>query len=246
VTDSSKSRTKDLTILAVTRMHGGVCTAGIDDSGKWIRPVRPASEQRSVQQAITDHCLLPIDFFHGGKSHLFSMGVTRFWLDAHRPVPPHTEDWIIDLTRKPQSLKKLSTDEQAAFLAVHVESDLAALDSSHGRSLALLRPESFVFSFGLNRQGEDVVARATFMVGGREMVDVGCTDLRIRALGRKLLQNSNSSESILSDNDFRRRGKRETYLAVGLSRLYNNKHWPIVVGVHSLPELDVEIDYARL
>lgn len=243
---ATNSQTKDLTILAVTRMHGGVCTAGIDDSGKWIRPVRPASEQRSIQQGITDYCLLPIDFFHGGKSHLISMGVTRFWLAAHRPIPPHTEDWTIDLTRKPQSIRKLSTDEQAGFLASHVESDLAKLDSSQERSLGLFRPESFVFSFGLNRQGEDVVARATFKIGGREMVDVGCTDLKVRALGRLLLQKSAGRESVLTDEDFRRRGKRETYLAVGLSRLYNNKHWPIVVGVHSIPELDVEIDYARL
>jgi hypothetical protein len=246
VTDSTKSRTKDLTILAVTRMHGGVCTAGIDDSGKWIRPVRPALEQRSVQQGITDYCLLPIDFFHGGKSHLLSMGITRFWLDAHRPAPPHTEDWTIDLTRKPESIRKLSMEEQSAFLAAHVEPDLGTLDSSQERSLGLYRPESFVFSFGLNRQGEDVVARATFKIGDREMVDVGCTDLKVRALGRLLLQKSARHESVLRDEDFHRRGKRETYLAVGLSRLYNNKHWPIVVGVHSIPELDVEIDYARL
>jgi len=78
------------------------------------------------------------------------------------------------------------------------------------------------------------------------MVDVGCTDLKMRALGRLLLQKSSGRESVLTDEDFRRRGKRETYLAVGLSRLYNNKHWPIVVGVHSIPELDVEIDYAKL
>jgi hypothetical protein len=243
---NSPSHTKDLTILAVTKMHGGVCTAGIDQSGNWIRPVRPASEQRSLEQSITDYCLLPIDFFHGGKSHLVSMGITRFWLAAHQPAPPHTEDWTIDLTRKPQSIGKLSTDEQADFLAAHVEADLDELDPSHERSLGLYRPSSFEFSFGLNRLGEDVAVRATFRVGGRQMVDVGCTDLKVRALGRLLLQKAGGSEQVLTNDDFRRRGKQETYLAVGLSRLYRNKHWPIIVGVHSIPELEVEIDYAKL
>jgi hypothetical protein len=79
------------------------------------------------------------------------------------------------------------------------------------------------------------------------MRDISCTDLRMRALGRSLLVGKPvETEVRLNEEDFRRRGKHETYLAVGLSRLYQDKHWPLIVGVHSIPELDVEIDYARL
>ncbi len=236
---------KDLTILAVTKMHGGVCTAGIDQDGKWVRPVRISVERRQSYETITDYCLLPIDFFHGGQSHLVNLGVTRCWLVSHSPQPPHTEDWTLDLKHKPQLIRKLSLEEQAAFLAAHVETDLSPLESGQ-RSLILVQPESFSFAFDWNKTGDNVQLRASFTVAGQKTSDVGCTDLRMRALGRKLLSSAGGRRSFLTEEDFRRRGKQATYFALGLSRLYHGKHWLILVGVHSLPELEVEVDYAKL
>jgi hypothetical protein len=46
--------------------------------------------------------------------------------------------------------------------------------------------------------------------------------------------------------DFARHLKQATSLVVGLSRLHYGKHWPILVGVHTLPALEVEVDYAHL
>lgn len=237
---------KDITVLAVTRMHGGVCTAGIAADGRWVRPVRPTAERPWQQNAITDFCLLPLDFFHGGKSHLLNLAVTRFWLAGPAPKLPHVEDWTVDLKRKPQLLRKLTRDEQAAFLAAHTDSSLAVLESDARRSLGLFRAERFAFSFGLNKSGEDVTVRASFTIAGRTVNDVGCTDLRMRALGRKLIEKSNGASCALTDADFTRHGKQATYLAVGLSRLYQGKHWLLLVGVHALPEIEVEVDYARL
>jgi hypothetical protein len=45
--------------------------------------------------------------------------------------------------------------------------------------------------------------------------------------------------------DFEQRGKHLTYLALGLLRRFHGKHWRLVIGVHSIPELDVPIDYRR-
>ncbi len=238
--------TKELTILALTKMHGGVCAAGIDGDGQWTRPVRPHNESKPRFEAITDHCLLPIDFFHGGRSHLVNLGVTRFWFSAHTPRPPHTEDWTMDLARKPQLVRKLSAEEQERFLAANVEEGLPLLDEKGRRSLALIKPDSFSFSFGKNRSGDDVSVRASFKVGDVEVCDIGCTDLRMRALGRKLLEKTGGERSLLNDEDFRRRDKQATYLTIGLSRPFQGKHWLILVGVHSVPELEVEIDFAKL
>ncbi len=237
---------KELTILAVTKMHGGVCTAGIDKNGRWVRPVRAFVEHGQTHEVITDYCLLPLDFFHGGASHLVNLGVTRFWLAAAAPQRPHTEDWTLDLKHKPQLMRKLSREEQAAFLTTHAEASLSVLEPDGHRSLGLFRPERFSFAFGLNKTGDDVTVRASFVIGGQEVQDAGCTDLRLRALGRKLLEKSKGACCALTDQDFQRHGKEATYLAVGLSRLYRGKHWLILVGVHSLPEIEVEIDYARL
>src|SRR5205814_3168887 len=58
---------------------------------------------------------------------------------------------------------------------------------------------------------------ALFVIGGQEVHDIGCTDLRMRALGRKLLEKSKGASRTLTDRDFRRHGKEATYLAIGLS-----------------------------
>jgi hypothetical protein len=245
--------TKDLTILALTKMHGGVCTAGIDGDGRWVRPVRPGltdhishTESKPRYETVTDYCLLPLDFFHGGRSHLANLGVTRFHFSAHTPQPPHTEDWTMALARKPQLIGKLTGEEQERFLAAHVEEGVPLFDCDCSRSLALIKPGSFSFSFGMNRSGDDVSVRASFRVGDVEVGDVGCTDLRMRALGRKLLEKAGGEKVLLSDEDFRRHDKEATYLTVGLSRPFQGKHWLILVGVHSIPELTVEIDFAKL
>jgi hypothetical protein len=238
--------TKELTILALTKMHGGVCTAGIDGDGQWVRPVRPHAESKPRYETVTDYCLLPLDFFHGGHSHLVNLGVTRFWFASHTPQPPHTEDWTMELARKPQLIRKLTDDEQERFLAASVEDGLPLLDGDGRRSLALIKPDSFTFMFGMNRSGDDVSVRASFKVGDTEVSDVGCTDLRMRALGRKLLEKSSGGKSLLSDEDFRRHDKQATYLTIGLSRPFQGKHWLILVGAHTIPELTVEIDFAKL
>ncbi len=234
---------KALTILAITKMHGGVCTAGIDEQGQWVRPVRQFKVASYAHSGASDYCLLPLDFFHGGQSHLVNLGVTHCWLKSHQPTPPHVEDWTLDVNRKPQLRKKLSLEEQSEFLATHAEADFTPL-LRHERSLALFQATQFAFHFGWNATGDDVTVRASGTIAGNELRDIGCTDLRLRALGRKLL--AQSKTATLTQLDFARHLKRATYLVVGLSRLHQGKHWPILVGVHTLPELDVEVDYARL
>ena len=98
----------------------------------------------------------------------------------------------------------------------------------------------------MNEAGEDIKVQADFTVAGTTFSNIGCTDLRLRALGRKLLERSGGAPRRRSQADFERQGKEITYLALGLSRLYKDKHWLIVVGVHSIPELAVEVDYGRL
>lgn|SRR5262245_7817497 len=237
---------KEVTILALTKMHGGVCTAGIDGEGRWVRPVRPHNESIKRFEMVTDYCLLPLDFFHGGQSHLVNLGVTQFWFSAHTPQPPHSEDWVMDLTRKPQLIRKLSAEEQERFLATRVEEGLPLLDGDGHRSLALIKPSRFSISFGMNRSGNDVSVRTSFTFGDVEIGDAGCTDLRVRALGRKMLEKSGGEKCVLSDEDFSRHGKQSTYFTIGLSRPFQGKYWLILVGVHTVPELMVEIDFAKL
>jgi hypothetical protein len=215
---------KDMVILAVTKMLGGVCTAGIDADGTWVRPVRPTVKRVGECDTITDYCLLPMAFFHDEKSHLVSGGVSRVWLLSHAPAQPHIEDWRLDLRYRPQLLRKLSENEQAELLAHHSESDLSALIPDEDRSLAICLPESFSFSFAMNQSGTDISVRPAFTLEGRHLSDRTCPDLCMRALGRNLFENSSSVPCSLSQADFERRGKCLTYLALGLSRRFHGKH----------------------
>jgi len=237
---------KEVIILAVTKMHGGVCIAGIDNQGRWVRPIRPTKKRIGEYDTITDYCLLPIDFFHKGKSHFINGAITRIYLTSHSPTPPHIEDWIIDTRKKPQLLRKLSDQEQTEIYAKYCESDISKLVPDAERSLGLFFPESFCFYFTMNQSNTDVTVRADFKLGEQTFSGIGCTDLRMRALGRKLLKKSDGTSQTLNLSSFKNREKQITYLALGLSRLYRNKHWLIVVGVHSIPELSIEIDYGRL
>jgi len=237
----------EITTLAITKMYGGVCTAGIDEAGRWVRPVRHSSEQAPRGTGAGDYSLLPIDFFHGGKSHLANLGVTRFYLTERAPNPPHVEDCIIDPRSKPELLKKLPAQEQQDFLGSHAEPGLDRLLPAPSASLCLIRPGNFSFLFRVAPGGDDVAVRSSFTAGRDKLSDIACTDLRMRALGRSMLSGKDSETELrLKEEDFWRRGKSAIYLAVGLSRLYQGKHWPLVVGVHSIPELEVEIDFARL
>jgi len=78
----------NLTIMAVTKMKGShVCVAGINEEGEWIRPVR------------TDRLLVD-DLFHEGKVVFEIYGIVNIYFRLHAPQPPHSEDWVVDWTRK--------------------------------------------------------------------------------------------------------------------------------------------------
>ncbi len=116
-------------------------------------------------------------------------------------------------------------------------------DSTAGRhSQGLCLPDSFSFSFALNQSGTDISMRTTFALGGRGYSDMSCTDLRMRALGRSLLEKSSGVPRAHSQADVERRGEYSTCLALGLSRCFHGKHWLMVIGVHTMPELDVLMD----
>jgi hypothetical protein len=41
-------------------------------------------------------------------------------------------------------------------------------------------------------------------------------------------------------------GVREVYLAVGLTRSFQGAFWPIVIGVHTVPDYEAIVDYDDL
>jgi hypothetical protein len=76
--------------------------------------------------------------------------------------------------------------------------------------------------------------------------DVPVTDLKWRALGRTWLGARGGELKLDETALWERLGAESIYLALGLGRKYQGKSWLLVIGVHIVPDYQVEIDYHNL
>ena len=56
----------------------------------------------------------------------------------------------------------------------------------------------------------------------------------------------NAVHGIIFEKVGERFGIREIYLAVGLTRSYRGAFWPMIIGVHTLPDYEATVDYDNL
>lgn len=238
---------QEILVLAVTQMLGGVCLAGMSneaapDTGlRWIRPVREHGHVLLGDITTADgRVIQPFDVV---EMHL---------LRAH-PSPPHTEDWIADFAhRRPRILRLLEGERRAAFLSKHLDLDPASVLDHQTRSLCLVQPDWISTHFELDGLSGKYDARIAFGLAQRRYLgshDKGgfpVTDLRWRALGRSWLPQAGGVLRADWETLKARLGVHEPYLAVGLTRPFQGACWPIVVGVHVVPDYSVAVDYANL
>lgn len=232
-------------VMAVTRMLSGVCTAGFTmqphpQSGLcWLRPVKPYDTLQ----------LGDISDARGRVLQCFD--VVEFSLVRPRPQPPHCEDWIGEFIRhRPRVLRRLEGPRRDAFLAAHLDRAPEDVLLHHTRSLCLVRPTDVWARFAWDAASRSYESRVGFTLGGLDLPDVATrgvavTDIRFRALGRRLL--GGAGEIALDRTALlAAAGAREVYLALGLSRSFDGRIWPLVIGVHTVPDYDVTVDYAQL
>jgi hypothetical protein len=239
--------TEELLILAVTKMLGGVCIAGMSKQPDsitglcWVRPIREHG-----------HVLLGDITTRKGKV-LRPFDVVEFHLHCPQPVPPHTEDWIADFVHKrPRVVRRLEGDRKARFLSQHVDTaPQQVLDSKH-RSLCLIKPDWVKGCFHLDPASGDLDARLAFGLdrrtygGSHTKGGLSVTDLGWRAFGRSWLGGKGSRTDFDEDDLRTRLGLGEIYLVVGLTRSYQGSFWPIVVGVHTPVDYPAAVDYGNL
>jgi hypothetical protein len=220
-----------LTLLAVTRMRSGLCAAGIDpQAGKWIRPVK---EFGSLQSN---------DLLYPDRTPLSVFDQTQLTLLSARPQPPHVEDWTCDFVRdRPQRQGALRGAARAAFLERYAEQEAAPVVTHHVRSLILLPVSDFTAAFTFDPATRKLDARLLCPAVGLA-APVPVTDLRWRALGRVRYADTNGRP--LSWAQLRADlGAERAYLALGLSREFEGRIWPLVIGIHLVPDFEVEVDW---
>lgn len=238
---------QEILILAVTKMLGGVCLAGMTtepDPVTGLRWVRPVCEGR--------HVLLG-DITTPEGDVLRPFDVATINLLSSRPQPPHTEDWIVDFVYQPPRVaRRLEGERRTGFLQKYLDRDPGQVLELQERSLCLLKPDRVQGSFRLDAYSGQFDARLAFSLDGHTYQGsyakggLSVTDLKWRALGRAWLPETGGWIEFDTDDLEARIGIQEVYLAAGLTRSFRGDCWPIVIGVHTVPEYSATVDYDNL
>jgi len=238
---------KEVLILAVTKMLGGVCIAGMTaepDPATWLRWVRPVREH--------EHVLLG-DITTRDDIVLRPFDVAEFDLLSPHPSPPHTEDWVTDFVHhRPHVVRRLEGKRRIDFLRKHLDTAPSQVLDGQQRSLCLIKPDWIQASFRLDAYSGQFEARLAFGLGkasyrgSQAKGGIPVSDLRWRALGRAWLAEGQSGAEFDAGTLKNRFGIQELYLAVGLTRSYEGRCWPLVVGVHTEPDYPAVVDYQNM
>jgi hypothetical protein len=247
---------QEVLILAMTYMRSGICTAGFlqqPDEVTRLRWVRPVKEHDTLRLAdMTD-----------ASGQVAQMGdVVELDLKKPRPEVPHTEDWITDfIYHRPRLLRRLEGEHRAGFLASHLDRAPQDVITHQTRSLCLIKPDEVWARFSHDPQSGQNEARLGFRLrnvpprGDTEYLQheranssrgIPVTDLKWRALGRTWLSQAPGELSLTGPELASRLQATDIYLALGLSRGYQNEHWLLIIGVHVVPDYEVVIDYRNL
>jgi len=235
---------QEVLILTMTRMLSGICTAGFTRESdpvtglRWVRPVREFET------------LLPGDMRDKEGRLVECADVVELNLLEPRPDPPHVEDWLTDFVHhRPRLLRRLEGERRARFFARYLDRAPEEVLVHHTRSLCLVQPEQVWARFSLDAYSGKYEARMGFVLSGdanhpRATSDrgVSVTDLKWRALGRAWLGEKGGFLALDHDTLLARLNAQVLYLAVGLSRNWQGEYWPLVVGVHVVPDYQATVD----
>jgi len=234
---------REVLILAMSRMRSGICMAGMTTDRdavtglRWVRPVREFDT------------LLPGDMTDANGRLLQCSDVVELNLVSPRPAVdvPHVEDWVADfICCRPRLARRLEGKRRASFFARHLDCAPEDVLVHHARSLCLVRPDYMQASFSLDAYSGKYEARMSLTLPGDiTRVNVSVTDLKWRALGRTWLESG--GQLALEHAPLKERLRADAiYLTLGLSRNYQGQYWPLVVGVHVVPDYDAAIDANHL
>lgn len=245
----------DVTILAVTKRYDGVCIAGVNNALRWIRPVKTESLM------LEDIQLSNGEYTETSKVYDFPLNTT------HAPNPYQTENHIIDESRIISYIRTL-TDVQRNDLFSRLSesplitaqnSDISEILKSRHRSLILLGPveiESASIDRDRNINPPKITCRISFRINGiqihgqNNVTNLPCTDLKYMAFARNLLNQRNVDYLQLTGAELQAQLRfAQVFIAIGLTGLSRGTHgdyWPMIIGVHTIPDYNQVIDYGNL
>jgi hypothetical protein len=220
-----------LKILAVTSMKQGICVAGVSESFSWYRPVR-----KKGLNLLTEH------IFFDGCCVLKKYNIVRFKMHKELVHEPHSEDFLIDWSVHPQIVGVVADEYDKKLLYSRLDETqqvktvtIPYFLQNNNRSLMMIRPDE-ILDVEWDRGFEGHQVKIVFRIGSNTY-SYSCTDLQWKALGDSEEKRKGSLDFLCNS---------EVYLSVGLTRFFKGKYYPIIIGVHPIPDMEVEIDYDQL
>jgi len=235
------------TLLVKSEKYGKICLGCLDESKRWIRPIKPGGFMET--DIIMDN---------GDMMDIFDVVDMKF--GSPFPIRHHTENMTFVSEGSIKFVKKLSETEKSALLQEvtnsqlfdNVESKYELYDEiiNLGRSLVLVGP---IASFDIGY--EDNHPRLRIVGKNNREFDIPCTDLKFCAFIKSRLADfeKNLLPFISSQNIAELKGK-QIYFVIGLTgdSLDENgeirsgkyapagssiepRYWPMVVGVLTVP-----------
>lgn len=236
-----------LTILAVTRMQEKrICVAGIDETGKWVRPVKDYP-----------HHFEEVDIFGEDKSVIYeNFNIVEMDFTEKLDKSPHSEDYVINEGKKPTVIGNIPSQKREEFLIPNTENNFFAdhegepvrkILQDSNRSLILVGPVDVRYVV----IEKDKTPRIRFDIPNVYNCErsTPCTDLKFITFGKKVLKERGSEKVVLGSEELKRMIRIEKiYLALGLGRWYEEKkdYYDMVIGFHTIPDYQTEIDYDNL
>jgi hypothetical protein len=237
----------------MTKMLSGICAAGVTTESdpvtglRWVRPVRDFDTLQPGDMTTADGRLIQCG------------DVVEMHLLEPRPDPPHVEDWLVDCVHyRPTCLRTLAGAKRGRFFARYLDRAPEQVLVAHSRSLCLVHPQQVWARFTLDAYSGKYEARMGFVVAPATAVSHGSspmwatsthgiavTDLKWRALGREWVRQGGTLH-LDQDTLFQRLEAQDLCLSLGLSRNWQGQYWPLVVGVHLIPDYQATIDLDRL
>ena len=225
-------------------MLGDICIAGINKEYIWKRPIIQPNFNVGTKyifnegQLVLNNCNIvkfnQLITSYSGKPISFT------------PKSPHSEDFLMDFDKPPIYLSTIQNSQRIQLFkkideSTNANKDVESYLINNHRSLILIKPDS-IESCLWKPSTMNEKSRIAFFLNKR-FYELSCTDIKWRAL-RHDRDRDLKGLHLLSN--------REVYFVIGLSRLYKpekigiEKNWPMIVGVHTIPDYKVDIQYDNL
>ena len=239
------------TFLVKSDKYGKICLGCLDESKRWIRPIKPGGFMET--DIIMDN---------GDIIEIFDVVDMKF--SSPFPIKHHKENMKFTPGTQIKFVKKLSVTEQRALLKEVTNSQLLNNVKSKyelydeiinlDRSLALVGP---IASFDITYYKHP---RLWIIGKNDEEFDIPCTDLKFCAfIKSKSADFKNDIRGYLSSQDITELEGKQMYFVIGLTgdhldenneikdgkyapegASYEPRYWPLVVSVLTIPSYSSE------